>query len=105
MTGHGRPIVVTRKDINEIQLAKAAIRVGVEILLQEAGATYDEIDEFIVAGAFGTYLDIASSSPHGDVPASAAERSRRWATRPAPAPDRCWSRAPAGRRLPGWPKK
>ena len=36
-TGHGREIVVTRKDVNEIQLAKAAIRAGIEILLDEAG--------------------------------------------------------------------
>ena len=52
-TGHGRAIIVNREDVNEIQLAKAAIRTGVEILLEEAGATYDDIDEFIVAGAFG----------------------------------------------------
>lgn len=67
-TGHGRPIVVTRKDVNEIQLAKAAIRVGVDILLYEAGASYDEIEEFIVAGAFGTYLDIASTVRTGMFP-------------------------------------
>ncbi len=69
MTGHGRAIVVTRKDINEIQLAKAAIRVGVDILLHEAGASYEEIEEFIVAGAFGTYLDIASTVRTGMFPA------------------------------------
>ena len=67
-TGHGRPIIVNRKDVNEIQLAKAAIRTGVEILLQEAGATYDDIDEFIVAGAFGTYLDLESSIRVGMFP-------------------------------------
>jgi uncharacterized 2Fe-2S/4Fe-4S cluster protein (DUF4445 family) len=67
-TGHGRPIVVTRKDVNEIQLAKAAIRAGVEILLQEAGATHEDIDEFIVAGAFGTYLDLESTVRVGMFP-------------------------------------
>jgi uncharacterized 2Fe-2S/4Fe-4S cluster protein (DUF4445 family) len=68
ITGHGRPIVVTRKDINEIQLAKAAIRVGVDILLHEAGASYEDIEEFIVAGAFGAYLDIASTVRTGMFP-------------------------------------
>lgn len=68
VTGHGRPIVVTRKDINEIQLAKAAIRAGVDILLHEAGASTEEIEEFIVAGAFGTYLDIASTVRTGMFP-------------------------------------
>ncbi len=38
-TGHGRDMVVTRKDIHEIQLAKGAIRAGIEILLGHAGIT------------------------------------------------------------------
>jgi uncharacterized 2Fe-2S/4Fe-4S cluster protein (DUF4445 family) len=59
-TGHGRDITVTRKDIYEVQLAKAAIRAGLEMLMREAGATYDEIDAFIIAGAFGAYLDVTS---------------------------------------------
>jgi uncharacterized 2Fe-2S/4Fe-4S cluster protein (DUF4445 family) len=67
-TGHGRAIVVNRKDVNEIQLAKAAIRTGVELLLQEAGITYGDIDEFIIAGAFGTYLDLESSIRVGMFP-------------------------------------
>jgi uncharacterized 2Fe-2S/4Fe-4S cluster protein (DUF4445 family) len=76
-TGHGRAIVVTRKDINEIQLAKAAIRVGVDILLHEAGAGYEEIEEFIVAGAFGTYLDIASTVHTGMFPPLPLERFKQ----------------------------
>ena len=67
-TGHGRAIRVNRKDVNEIQLAKAAIRTGVEILLTEAGAAYDDIDAFIVAGAFGSYLDLESSIRVGMFP-------------------------------------
>ena len=76
-TGHGRAIVVTRKDINEIQLAKAAIRVGVDILLQEAGAEAEEIEEFIVAGAFGTYLDIASTVRTGMFPPLPLDRFKQ----------------------------
>ncbi len=60
--------MVTREDVNEIQLAKAAIRAGVEILLLEAGAGYPEIEEFIVAGAFGSYLDIGNSVRIGMFP-------------------------------------
>ena len=67
-TGHGRPVVITRKDINEIQLAKAAIRTGVDLLLQEAGATYEDIEEFIIAGAFGTYLDVKAGIRTGMFP-------------------------------------
>jgi uncharacterized 2Fe-2S/4Fe-4S cluster protein (DUF4445 family) len=60
-SGHQRDIVVTRKDINEIQLAKAAIRAGLEILLDTAGVAADDIQAFIVAGAFGTYIDIPNA--------------------------------------------
>ncbi len=67
-TGLNRDLVVTRGDIHEIQLAKSAIRVGVEILLQNAGLTFTDIDEFIVAGAFGTYLDLRSAVRIGMFP-------------------------------------
>ena len=42
-SGHGRDIVMTRKDVNEIQLAKAAIRGGIETLLASAGMTAGEL--------------------------------------------------------------
>lgn len=73
-TGHGREIIVTRKDVNEIQLAKGAIRAGVEVLLAEAGLTDGDIDEFIVAGAFGTYLDLRSAVRIGMFPNLPLER-------------------------------
>ncbi len=76
-TGLGRDLVVTRKDINEIQLAKSAIRVGVEILLQNAGLTFSNLDEFIVAGAFGTYLDLRSAVRIGMFPPLPLERFRQ----------------------------
>jgi len=67
-TGLSRDLVITRGDIHEIQLAKSAIRVGVEILLKNAGLTYADLDEFIVAGAFGTYLDLRSAVRVGMFP-------------------------------------
>jgi uncharacterized 2Fe-2S/4Fe-4S cluster protein (DUF4445 family) len=67
-TGHERDIVVTRKDVNEIQLAKSAIRGGLEILLNEAGIPVESVDDFIVAGAFGTYLDLNSALRVGMFP-------------------------------------
>jgi uncharacterized 2Fe-2S/4Fe-4S cluster protein (DUF4445 family) len=67
-TGHGRDILITRKDVNEIQLSKGAIRTGIEVLLAQAGISPEEIDQFIVAGAFGTYLDIRSAIRIGMFP-------------------------------------
>jgi uncharacterized 2Fe-2S/4Fe-4S cluster protein (DUF4445 family) len=76
-TGHGRDIVVTRSDINEIQLAKGAIWAGMEILLEEARIGYEAIDEFIVGGAFGTYLDVASAIAVGMFPDLPRHRFRQ----------------------------
>ena len=76
-TGLGRNLMVTRKDVHEIQLAKSAIRAGVEILLQEAGLTFADLDEFIVAGAFGTYLDLRSAVRTGIFPPLPLEKFRQ----------------------------
>ncbi len=73
-TGHHTDILVTRKDINEIQLAKAAIRAGVEILLIEAGLKAQDIEHFIVAGAFGTYLYLPNAVRIGMFPDLPHER-------------------------------
>ena len=73
-TGHGRDVVVTRKDIHEIQLAKGAIRAGIEILLGHAGITAAEVDDWIIAGAFGTYLDLDAAQRIGMFPRQPLER-------------------------------
>jgi uncharacterized 2Fe-2S/4Fe-4S cluster protein (DUF4445 family) len=67
-SGNGHDVLITRSDVNEIQLAKSAIRVGIDVLLAECGITADAIDEFIVAGAFGTYLDLNSAVRIGMFP-------------------------------------
>lgn len=67
-TGHGRALTMNRKDINEIQLAKAAIRTGLEILMIEAGIEPADIEDFIVAGAFGTFIDIPNAIRVGMFP-------------------------------------
>ncbi len=73
-TGHGRDIVITRKDINEIQLAKGAIRAGIEILLSHAGISSEEVEEWVIAGAFGTYLNLESAIQIGMFPRAPLDR-------------------------------
>jgi uncharacterized 2Fe-2S/4Fe-4S cluster protein (DUF4445 family) len=63
-----RPILISRQDVAEIQLAKAAIRAGIEILLREAGISAAQIEQFIVAGAFGAYIDVANAIRVGMFP-------------------------------------
>jgi uncharacterized 2Fe-2S/4Fe-4S cluster protein (DUF4445 family) len=66
----GRPaIAVTQQDIRELQLAKSAIRSGIQVLLEENGRSEDEIDQVIIAGAFGNYIDIESAITIGMLPA------------------------------------
>jgi uncharacterized 2Fe-2S/4Fe-4S cluster protein (DUF4445 family) len=50
-------ISINQKDIVEIQLAKSAIRTGIEVLLESAGINFKEIDGVMIAGAFGSYID------------------------------------------------
>ena len=76
-TGHARDITVSRKDINEIQLAKAAIRAGQEILLGKAGISASDIDEVLIAGAFGTYIDVPNAIKVGMFPDIPVERFRQ----------------------------
>lgn len=66
--GNQQDITVSRKDVNEIQLAKAAIRAGQDILLEEAGIQPVDIDRVLVAGAFGTYINIPNAIKIGMFP-------------------------------------
>jgi len=52
-----KDISINQKDIVEIQLAKGAMRTGIEILLENAGLSFTDIDGIIIAGAFGSYID------------------------------------------------
>jgi uncharacterized 2Fe-2S/4Fe-4S cluster protein (DUF4445 family) len=65
--GHSA-IVITQKDIRELQLAKAAIRTGIQLLLETNGFTEEQIRQVIVAGAFGSYIDLSSAVTVGLLP-------------------------------------
>jgi uncharacterized 2Fe-2S/4Fe-4S cluster protein (DUF4445 family) len=77
VTRHGRDIVLSRKDVSEIQLAKGAIRAGIEILLEQAGLGQEDVDQVIIAGAFGSYIDIDNAVTIGLFPPLPQERFRQ----------------------------
>ncbi len=52
-----KDILISQKDVVEIQLAKGAIRAGIEVLLENANISFKDIDGIIIAGAFGSYID------------------------------------------------
>jgi uncharacterized 2Fe-2S/4Fe-4S cluster protein (DUF4445 family) len=51
-----RPIALTWRDVRELQLASAAIRAGVAILLRKAGLRPADLRSVLVAGGFGSYI-------------------------------------------------
>lgn len=52
-------VSLTQKDINEFQLAKAAIAAGITILSRNLGIQITEIDKVYIAGGFGTYINLS----------------------------------------------
>ena len=67
-------IVITQKDVRALQLAKAAIRSGIQILLEANGCSEADINRIIIAGAFGTYIDVSSAIAIGMLPALPLDR-------------------------------
>lgn len=58
----------TQGDIRQFQLAKAAIRAGVEILIKSYGISYEQLDKVYLAGGFGYHLDIDKAIRIGLLP-------------------------------------
>ncbi|HXZ44492.1 MAG TPA: ASKHA domain-containing protein, partial [archaeon] len=69
-------ITINQKDIREVQLAKAAIRAGAEVLLAKAGVPAEELRVMYVAGAFGFFLNPITASALGLYPEVRLDRVR-----------------------------
>jgi len=67
-SGNGRDVVITQKDVNEIQLAKGAIHAGLQILLEATHTAPEEVEEVIIAGAFGSFLNVRNAIAMGLFP-------------------------------------
>ena len=67
-------VAVTQNDVRSVQLAKAAIRAGIDCLLRQAGLKDDAIERVVIAGAFGTYIGLESALKIGLLPALPIER-------------------------------
>lgn len=67
-------VFVSQGDVRAVQLAKAAVRTGLDLLLQRLGLGETSIDRFILAGAFGSYIDLRSAVDIGLLPRLAPER-------------------------------
>ncbi len=72
----GEPIYLTQKDIREIQLAKGAVAAGIRILLKKAEIEIGNIEEILLAGAFGNVLNTTSALEIGLIPDIFPDRIR-----------------------------
>lgn len=73
-TENREKIVITQKDIREIQLAKGAIRAGINILLKKCNLKKENVDIFYLAGTFGNYIDKENSLIIGLLPEGYREK-------------------------------
>jgi uncharacterized 2Fe-2S/4Fe-4S cluster protein (DUF4445 family) len=65
----GQPgVILTQRDIREVQLAKGAILAGIRILMNKLGLTELDLDRILLAGAFGNYIRPASAVRIGLLP-------------------------------------
>jgi uncharacterized 2Fe-2S/4Fe-4S cluster protein (DUF4445 family) len=67
-TSTGDPVVVTQKDIGEVQLAKAAIHAGCSVLLRRVGVKATDLRHLYIAGSFGNYVNPTSAKLLGLIP-------------------------------------
>lgn len=61
-------VKLTQKDIREIQLAKAAIRAGIETLMKACHVTAEDLETVYVAGGFGYQLNLEKAIQIGLLP-------------------------------------
>ena len=72
--GDGRVLRITQNDVRAVQLAKAALRAGVDLLMEHSGIT--EVSDVRLAGAFGAHIDPLHALVLGLVPDAPVEGVR-----------------------------
>jgi len=72
----GRDIVITKVDVDNLLRTKAAIYAGFSVLAQSVGLQLADVQDFIIAGAFGQYINIEKAIQIGLLPDMPWERFR-----------------------------
>lgn len=68
-------VCVTQSAVRNVQLAKAAVSAGIEILLKRYGISYEAVDRIVLAGGFGYYLNPEDAAEIGLLPRVFADRT------------------------------
>jgi uncharacterized 2Fe-2S/4Fe-4S cluster protein (DUF4445 family) len=72
----GNDIVLTQKDVRELQLAKAAVFTGCQALIEEKNVSPEDIQTLCLAGAFGNYLNLRNAVTIGMLPSISESKLR-----------------------------
>ncbi len=64
----GKPVYITQSDIKNLIRSKGAMYTILNVVIQSVGITFDDIDNFFVAGAFGNYIDPKKAIAIGMLP-------------------------------------
>lgn len=67
-------VYLTQDDIRQVQMAKGAIYAGIELMAKQLGIAIEDIQQVLLAGAFGNYLNPASACRMGLLPEELLER-------------------------------
>lgn len=62
------PVTFTQNDVRMVQLAKSAIHAGIRTLLHTAGLDCAQVESLLIAGGFGSYLDVGNAAKIGLFP-------------------------------------
>ncbi len=70
----GKAVLLTQRDIREVQLAKGAIRAGTEVVAEVFGMPAAEVPRVLLAGGFGNFIRRSSARRIGLLPAVGPDR-------------------------------
>ena len=73
-SGGAKSIVLTQRDVRELQFAKGSIAGGIDVVMQELGVGAEDLVEIFLAGSFGSYINPQSARIIGLVPPVPVER-------------------------------
>jgi uncharacterized 2Fe-2S/4Fe-4S cluster protein (DUF4445 family) len=67
-TEHGQDIAITRVDIDNLLRAKAAIFAGFNVLAESVGVSLADVEQLLIGGSFGKYINIEKAVQIGLLP-------------------------------------
>ena len=70
----GENVYLTQRDVRELQFGKGSIATGIKVLMDVMGVSATDLDEVLLGGSFGSYLNPESAKIIGLVPAVDVDR-------------------------------